>query len=207
MSFSEDCVRFGDRLAKLVDAGVAVKDAAVTLGISRHRCYAILRATGRPIGSRGRRCGVSVDRSGRGGVHRDGLDQSGREGQRHFPWRGAAAAGGEAGLVSEDRQPRGKAAAGRRFLELLESGWSATRAAREVGVNERTARDWRDGIRKIRNTRICPDGTVIDYTTGTRYTPPVITTPSREAAGRSTAGTCRCRIDWRSLMDWSPVRR
>ena len=51
MSFSEDCVRFGDRLRGLVEAGVAVKDAAVALGISGHRCYAILRATGHPMGA------------------------------------------------------------------------------------------------------------------------------------------------------------
>jgi hypothetical protein len=50
VSFSEDCVQFGDRLAKLVDAGVPVKDAAVGLGISPQRCYAILRATGRSLG-------------------------------------------------------------------------------------------------------------------------------------------------------------
>lgn len=51
MSFSEDCARFGDQLARLVVAGVAVKDAAARLGLSRGRCYAILRATGRPVGS------------------------------------------------------------------------------------------------------------------------------------------------------------
>ncbi|TPW96358.1 IS30 family transposase, partial [Mycolicibacterium fortuitum] len=51
MSFSEDCVRFGVRLAKLVDAGVPVQEAAGSLGVSRQRAYAILRATGRPMGS------------------------------------------------------------------------------------------------------------------------------------------------------------
>ena len=49
MSFSEDCVRFGDRLRRLVEEGVAVKDAAAALGLSRDRCYAILRATGHPV--------------------------------------------------------------------------------------------------------------------------------------------------------------
>lgn len=83
-----------------------------------------------------------------------------------------------AGLVSKERQPRGKAEAKARFFELIASGWSAARAAREVGVNVRTARDWRDGVRKIANTRVYPDGTVIDYTTGTRYTQPVKTSPS-----------------------------
>ncbi|MGI9210328.1 MAG: IS30 family transposase [Rhodococcus sp. (in: high G+C Gram-positive bacteria)] len=58
-------------------------------------------------------------------------------------------------------------------MELLDAGWSAVRAAREVGVNERTARDWRDGIRQVGNTRVHPDGTVSDYNTGTRYTQPV----------------------------------
>ena len=71
-----------------------------------------------------------------------------------------------------------------RFLELLDSGWSAARAAREVGVHVRTARDWRDGIRKIGNTRVLPDGTVIDYTTGTRYTRPVNTSQSRQPCRR-----------------------
>ena len=83
------------------------------------------------------------------------------------------------GRVAAARKPCGKAEAKRRFFELLAAGWSAARAAREVGVHDRTARGWRDGIRKIGNTRVLPDGTVIDYTTGTRYTRPVITTKSR----------------------------
>jgi hypothetical protein len=48
-------------------------------------------------------------------------------------------------------------------------------------VHERTGRDWRDGIRKVRNTRVRVDGTVIDYSTGTRYTQPVNTERSRRA--------------------------
>lgn len=51
MSFSEDCVQFGDQLAKLVDVGVAVREAAAALGVSQQRAYAILRATGRAMGS------------------------------------------------------------------------------------------------------------------------------------------------------------
>ncbi|MFE7724148.1 IS30 family transposase [Nocardia rhizosphaerihabitans] len=64
----------------------------------------------------------------------------------------------------------------------MDSGWSTTAAAREVGVNERTAQDWRDGIRKINNTRIRSDGTVVDYATGTRYTVPVSKISTRAAA-------------------------
>ena len=50
MSFSEDCVRFGDRFARLIDAGVAVKDAASALGISRQRCYRDSAGDGSPDG-------------------------------------------------------------------------------------------------------------------------------------------------------------
>ena len=169
MSFSEDCVRFGDRLAKLVDAGVSVKEAAASLGISPGRCYAILRAAGRPAGS-ARRTGGDIDAAQVAAVFTatGSINQAAKAaGVSHGVARRLLVA---KGLVSSVRQPVGKAKAKRRFFELLASGWSATRAAREVGVHERTGRDWRDGIRKVRNTRVLADGTVIDYTTGTRYT-------------------------------------
>ena len=178
MSFSEDCVQFGDRLAKLVDAGVPVKDAAVGLGISPQRCYAILRATGRSLGS-ARTASRDVDTAVVVKVFTAtaSITQAAKSvGVSHGVARRLLVT---AGLVCAERQSYGKAAARARCLELLGSGWSAARAAREVGVNVRTARDWRDGIRKIRNTRVCPDGTVIDYTTGTRYTRPVQTSQSR----------------------------
>ena len=79
------------------------------------------------------------------------------------------------GLVTSARIPWGKPEAKRRCLELFEAGWSTTRAAREVGVNERTARDWRKGIRHVRNTRIHPDGRVMDYTRKAVYKQPVST--------------------------------
>ncbi|MEO6794683.1 MAG: IS30 family transposase [Mycobacterium sp.] len=55
----------------------------------------------------------------------------------------------------------------------MAAGWSTARAAREVGVNERTARDWRKGIRRVANTRIYPDGRVVDSGRGTVYKVPV----------------------------------
>ena len=73
------------------------------------------------------------------------------------------------GLLSEKPRPNGKPEARARFFELLEAGCSVSRAARQVGVHERTARDWRDGISKIRNTRIRADGTVITYGDPQRY--------------------------------------
>jgi transposase, IS30 family len=174
VSFSEECVRFGDRLAKLVDAGVPVREAVVSLGISPGRCYAILRATGRPAGSTRSGSG-NVDTAQVAAVFRatGSINQAAKAcGVSHGLARRLLV--GE-GLVSSVRQPVGKAAAKRRFFELLATGWSATRAAREVGVHERTGRDWRDGIRKVRDTRVLADGTVIDYTTGARYTQPVKT--------------------------------
>ncbi|MHC9297517.1 IS30 family transposase [Mycobacterium sp. LTG2003] len=86
----------------------------------------------------------------------------------------------ELGLVDAARQVRGKPAQRARFFELLDDGWSTAAAAREVGVNVRTARDWRDGIRQVGNTRVHPDGTVHDYNTGTRYTQPVKTLASHQ---------------------------
>lgn len=79
------------------------------------------------------------------------------------------------GLADEAKAPVGKAEARRRFLELVGSGWSVRRAAREVGVHERTGRDWRDGTRKVGNKRIHRDGTVVDYGRGARYSVPVTT--------------------------------
>jgi IS30 family transposase len=176
MSFSEDCVQFEDRLAKLVDAGASVREAGAGLGISPQRCYAILRAIGRPAGSTraGRR---RVDPAVVVAV----FDATGSvnaaakaSGISHASARRVLV---DRGLISNDRQPYGKPQARARFLELLELGWSASRAAREVDVHIRTARDWRDGIRKIGNTRIRPDGTVIHYADSARYTQLVTITP------------------------------
>lgn len=50
MSFQEDCLRFGDELARLTDAGMPVKEAAVVMGLPRGRRYAILQAIGLPAG-------------------------------------------------------------------------------------------------------------------------------------------------------------
>ena len=174
MSFSEDVECFGDQLVRLVDAGVSVKEAAGSLGVSRGRAYAILRFVS-PVGrSRGRRAEPDPE------LVRSVFEESGSVN------RAAKAAGVshsvarrilvEAGLISAVRATRGKARARARFEELVESGWAPARAAREVGVNKRTAQDWRAGIGKSGNTRVRPDRTVVDYTTGTRYTRPVTTT-------------------------------
>jgi transposase, IS30 family len=174
VSFSEDCVRFGDQLAKLVDAGVSVGEAAEGLGISRQRGYAILRAIGRPVGSpRPDRSGVDVAQVVAVFTATGSVNQAAKAaGVSHSLARRLLVA---EGLVSSSRQPRGRTAARRRFFELIDLGWSAARAARAVGVHERTGRDWRDGIRKVGKTRIFPDGTVVDYRTGTRYIAPVNT--------------------------------
>ncbi|TDD11639.1 IS30 family transposase [Kribbella turkmenica] len=51
----------------------------------------------------------------------------------------------------------------------MEAGWSIARAAQEVGVNRRTGLDWHQGVRKVNNTRIHPDGRVVDSATAARY--------------------------------------
>ncbi|MGW4774330.1 helix-turn-helix domain-containing protein [Nocardia sp. NPDC004278] len=79
-----------------------------------------------------------------------------------------------AGLFSAVKAERGKPAAKQRFLELIESGWSTAQAATEVGVNVRTARDWRDGVRKtVQGGQIRADGTVVEYRVGKHHAGPV----------------------------------
>jgi IS30 family transposase len=52
------------------------------------------------------------------------------------------------------------------YDELRRRGVSRRRAAERVGVNERTARDWDRGVRKVHGARIYPDGRRVDYKTG-----------------------------------------
>ena len=52
------------------------------------------------------------------------------------------------------------------FFRLRRTGTTRRDAARSVGVNIRTARDWDQGVRKTTNRRIYPDGTVINYKQG-----------------------------------------
>jgi IS30 family transposase len=198
VAFSEDCVRFGDQLANLVDAGVRVKEAAESLGMSRQRAYAILRATGRPAGSPRPVCGdVDTARVVAVFTATGSINQAAQSvGVSHGVARKVLVA---QGLVSKQRQPRGKAQARQRFHELLDSGWSTARAAREVGVNERTARDWRDGIRDVGTTRIYPDGTVVDYRSGSRYTATVNTSGVR--APQTISTRCLCLQDRLVIAD------
>jgi transposase, IS30 family len=64
------------------------------------------------------------------------------------------------------------------YERLRASGVPRRDAAVQVGVHERTARDWDRGIRKIGNARLHPDGRRIDYTTGMTSTAAVTSAPS-----------------------------
>lgn len=168
MSFSEDCVRFGDQLAKLVDAGVSVREAAEWLGLSRQRGYAILAATGRPMGSpRSDVSGVDRDRLAAVYVDSGSVNAAATAlGVAHCTARRMLV---EAGLVAAARRKRGKAAERARFVELLAAGWSTAQAAGEVGVHPNTARVWRHGIGKIGDTQVTTEGTVADDASARRY--------------------------------------
>jgi len=52
------------------------------------------------------------------------------------------------------------------YLQLRAAGIHRPEAARQVGVNVRTAHDWDHGIRHSAHKRIHPDGRVIDYKSG-----------------------------------------
>jgi IS30 family transposase len=180
MSFSDDFERHRELLLRLVDAGVPVAAAVVELGISRGRGYEILRACGRGSGrvrtviTEQHRERVVAVFGESGSVNR----AAGEAGLSHAAARRILV---EAGLVPPGARPRGNPAARERFEELVEQGWPAARAAREVGVHERTGRDWRRGVRRTMGTRIYPDGTVVDSRSKTRYKVPVRTTRNTTA--------------------------
>ncbi|MDX6263017.1 MAG: transposase, family [Kribbellaceae bacterium] len=167
MSFVEDLECHGDALLRLVDSGVPVAAACESLGITRGCGYEILRARGRGTG---RRTAVTT------ALREQAIAVFGESasinraaivcGVSHGTARRILVS---AGLVAAATAVRGKAQARVRFTELIEAGWSIARAAREVGVNRRTGLDWRAGVRKVNNTRIHPDGLVVDSGAGTRY--------------------------------------
>ncbi len=167
MSLLEDIERHGDVLLRMVDSGIPVAAACELVGIKRGRGYAILRALGRGSGRRtvisaALREQVIAVFGESASINRAAIVC----GVNHDTARRILVA---AGQVPAAKATRGKAKAKARFGELVEAGWSITRAAREVGVNVRTGRDWHQGVRKVGNTRVHPDGLVVDYDTGTRY--------------------------------------
>ena len=52
------------------------------------------------------------------------------------------------------------------FERLRAGGMSRRRAAKQVGVHERTTRDWERGVRKSNGRRLYPDGRVVGYARG-----------------------------------------
>lgn len=83
-------------------------------------------------------------------------DAAGISSNTGYQW--ASKAGVEAKRAGRERREN--------FKQLRADGIHRTEAARRVGVNIRTARDWDQGIRKSGNRRIYPDDRVIDYTSG-----------------------------------------
>ena len=168
MSFSEERVRLREALLRLVDAGVSVRVAAESLGVSTGSAYWMLRGAGQLAGTRrvitdAQRARVVEMFDASGSVNR-----AASASKLGYPVARRILVA--AGRVSAQPRPRGKAAARARFLELVSQGWPSARAAREVGVNERTARDWRNGVHRTNNTRTYPNGVVVDSRPATRYT-------------------------------------
>lgn len=71
-----------------------------------------------------------------------------------------------AGLHGRGRTSAGGHPGRARYDELRAGGVSRREAAAQVGVHIRTARDWDKKIRKIGNSRLHPDGRIVDYNTG-----------------------------------------
>jgi transposase, IS30 family len=53
------------------------------------------------------------------------------------------------------------------YEQLRVQGVPQRRAAEQVGVNQRTARDWDQGVKKSKNARTYPGGLCVDYAAGT----------------------------------------
>ena len=182
MSCQEDVARYRDELLRLIDAGIPLRSAAGSLGISRGRAVEVLRACGRGpeprtvVTDEHRELVVAVFVE-HGSVTRAALVS----GLSHGAARRILVA---AAMVPAAPRPWGKAASRERFLELVGQGWSIARASREVGVNPRTGQEWRDRVRKSGPRRIYPDGTVVDSSTGTRYTTSMPANPEALISGR-----------------------
>lgn len=79
----------------------------------------------------------------------------------------------KAGLKSSGTRGTGPHPGKNEFFRLRKAGASRPEAARVVGVNIRTARDWDRGVRKSAGRRFYPDGRVVDYKLGvTTFHPP-----------------------------------
>jgi molybdenum-dependent DNA-binding transcriptional regulator ModE len=128
ISFSEERVRLREGLLRLVDAGVSVRAAAESLGVSTGSAYWMLRGAGQLAGMRrvitdAHRARVVEVSDASGSVNRAAsVSKLGYPVARRILV--------EAGRVSAQPRPRGKAAARARFLELVGQGWSSARAAR-----------------------------------------------------------------------------
>ncbi len=71
-----------------------------------------------------------------------------------------------AGLVGRGRPGTGPHPRRGEYDRLRSAGVSRGAAAVQVGVHERTARDWDHGVRRSNSKRVYPDGRRIDYKTG-----------------------------------------
>jgi IS30 family transposase len=194
--FSKGVGVHGDAVVALVDAGVSVRSAAASTGLSTRRVYEILQATGR--GS-GRRRTVVTDGLRAVVVAAFGVcgTVSGAAGAAGLSAAAARLVLVRAGLVPQVPASRRLPAARARFAELLAAGWSEADACGLVGVDRRTARDWRRGVRRVGATRIYPDGTVVDSVHRTRYATSMtgtITSPLDTVSGRYLTLTQRLTI-------------
>jgi IS30 family transposase len=68
----------------------------------------------------------------------------------------------KAGLITVVSRPR----RWEKYLQLRAGGFTRREATLETGVHERSARDWDQGIVRSHNTRVYPDGRIIDCNKG-----------------------------------------
>lgn len=83
----------------------------------------------------------------------------------------------KAGVRGRGRRGVGAHPARAEYEGLRAAGVGQRAAAAQVGVHERTARDWDRGVRKSNGARLYPDGRKIDYRTGVTTFVPLAAVP------------------------------
>ncbi|MFD4833263.1 hypothetical protein ACFWPV_25905 [Streptomyces uncialis] len=93
------------------------------------------------------------------------------------------------------------------YDKLRVRGLSRREAAKQVGVNVRTAKDWDSGVRKSRDARVYPDGRRVDHAAGTVTMSGVITTASvRPVSLKALEKKLHPRFLTLSEREWSWIR-
>ncbi len=107
----------------------------------------------------------------------------------------------EAGIRDRGRPGNGPHPRRGEYELLRAAGVSRRDAVAQVGVNERTARDWDKGVRRLGQARLYPDGRRIDYKTGVTTIESVTVGPSMSAVDAVLHGRFLTIVERETIAD------